>query len=101
MKDSGWRFGKINSMTIYVYKTTAMNGLIYVKIPRRNSFLLNFEIVDKYCFLRSILSCPHPCKNSHPNRVSNYRQKTLINQTFKVLILLVGLNAMMFIILKY
>ena len=26
MKDSGWRFDKINSMTIYFYKTGEMNG---------------------------------------------------------------------------
>ena len=31
MKDSGWRFDKINSMTVYFYKTTEMNGLNYVK----------------------------------------------------------------------
>ena len=26
MKDSGWRFDKINSMTVYFYKTNEMNG---------------------------------------------------------------------------
>ena len=26
MKNSGWRFDKINSMTIYSFKTTKMNG---------------------------------------------------------------------------
>ena len=26
IKDSGWRFDKINSMTIYFYKTNEMNG---------------------------------------------------------------------------
>ena len=26
MKDSGWRFDKINSMTIYFYQTGIMNG---------------------------------------------------------------------------
>ena len=26
MKDSGWRFGNINSMTVYFYKTGEMNG---------------------------------------------------------------------------
>ena len=30
MKDSGWRFDKINSMTIYFYKTLEMNGSNYV-----------------------------------------------------------------------
>ena len=35
MKDSGWRFDKITSMTIYFYKTSEMNGSIYVKKPLR------------------------------------------------------------------
>ena len=30
MKDSGWRFDKINSMTIYFYKTNEMNGSNYI-----------------------------------------------------------------------
>ena len=33
MKDSGWRFDKINSMTAYFYKTGELNGSKYVKIP--------------------------------------------------------------------
>ena len=32
------------------------------------------EIVDKYCFIRSILASLHPCENNHPIRVSSYRQ---------------------------
>ena len=74
MKDSGWRFDKINSMIIYFYKTTEMNGSNYVKIPLRSSAILNIENNDKYCFLWSILAYLHPCDNNHPNRVSNYRQ---------------------------
>ena len=35
MKDSGWRFDKINSMTIYFYKTGELNGSNYFKIPLR------------------------------------------------------------------
>ena len=31
MKDSGWRFDKIWSMTIYFYKTLEMNGSNYIK----------------------------------------------------------------------
>ena len=74
MKDSGWRFDKINSMTIYFYETTELNGSNYVKIPLRSNAMLNVENNDKYCFLWSILAYLHPCNNNHPNRVSNYRQ---------------------------
>ena len=74
MKDSGWRFDKINSMTIYFYKTTELNGSNYVKIPLRSNAILNVENIDKLCFLWSILAYLHPCNNHHPNRVSNYRQ---------------------------
>ena len=51
MKNSGWRFDKINSMTVYFYKTGEMNGLSYEKIPLRSSATLNFENNDKYFFL--------------------------------------------------
>ena len=74
MKDSGWRFDKGNSMTIYFYKTTEMNGSNYIKIPLRSNAILNVENNDKYCFLWSILAYLHLCTNNHPNRVSNYRQ---------------------------
>ena len=74
MKDSGWRSDKTNSMTIYFYKTTELNGSNYVKIPLRSNAILNVENNDKYCFLWSVLAYLHPCTNNHPNRVSNYRQ---------------------------
>ena len=74
MKDSGWRFDKINSMTIYFYKTGELNGSNYVKIPFRSNAILNIENNDKYCFFWSILASLHPCNNNHPNRVSNYKQ---------------------------
>ena len=74
MKDSGWRFDKINSMTIYFYKTNEINGSNYIKIPLRSNAILNIENYDKYCFLWSILAWLHPCNNNHPNRVSNYKQ---------------------------
>ena len=51
MKDSGWRFDKINSMTVYFYKTVEMNGSNYVKIPSRSNAILDIENNDKYCFL--------------------------------------------------
>ena len=74
MKDSGWRFDKINSMTVYFYETNKMNGSNYVKIPLRSKAILNIEKNDKYCFLWSILASLHPCNNNHPNRGSTYRQ---------------------------
>ena len=74
MKDSGWRFDKINSMTFYFYETNEMNGSNYIKVPLRSNAILNIENNDKYCFLWSILAYLHPCTNNHPNRVSNYRQ---------------------------
>ena len=74
MKDSGWRFDKINSMTIYFYKTNEMNGSNYIKIPLKSCSILHIENNDKYCFLWSILASLYPCTNNHPNRVSNYRQ---------------------------
>ena len=70
MKDSGWRFEKNNSMTVYFYKTGQLNGSIYVKNPLRSNAILNIENNDKYCFLWSILASLHPCINNHPNRVS-------------------------------
>ena len=74
MKDSGWRFDEIISMTVYFFKTGEINGRSYVKNQLRKSAILNIEINDKYCFLWSLLAKSHPCNNNHPNRVSNYRQ---------------------------
>ena len=74
MKDSGWRFDKIISVTIYFYKTGELNGSNYVKIPLRSNAILNIENNDKYCFIWSILAGLHPCSNNHPNRVSSYKQ---------------------------
>ena len=74
MKDSGWRFDKINSMTIFFYKTGEINGSNYVKIPLRSNAILNFENNGKYCFIWSKLASLQPCNNNHPNRVLNYKQ---------------------------
>ena len=84
MKDSEWRFDKINSMKIYFYKTNEMNGSNCTKIPLRSNAILNVEKNDKYCFLWSILAYLHPCNNNHPHRVSNFRQyfNGLYNQGF-------------------
>ena len=74
MKDSGWRFDKINSLIVYFYKTGEMNGSDYVKVPLRSNAILNTENNDKYCFIWSILASVHPCHNNHPNIVTNYKQ---------------------------
>ena len=74
LKDSGWRFDKLYSMTIYFYKTNDLNGSIYIKIPLSSNATLNIENNDKYCFLWSIIASLYPSNNNHPNRVSNYRQ---------------------------
>ena len=50
MKDIGWRIDKINSMTVYFYKTVELNGSNFIKIPLRSSAILNIENNDKYCF---------------------------------------------------
>ena len=73
MKDSGWRFDEINSMTVYFYKTGELNGSSYVKIPLGSNAILNIENNYKYCFIWSILASFHPCSNNLPNRVSNYK----------------------------
>ena len=73
-KQSGWIFDKTNSMKIIFYKTGELNGSSYVKTPLRSNALINIKNNDKYCFLWSILAYLHPCKNEHPNRVSNYKQ---------------------------
>ena len=73
-KDSGWRFDKTNSRTIYLYKTTELNALIWVRFLLRSSAILNNASDDKFCFFCSIIVRLHPCENIHPNKVSNYRQ---------------------------
>ena len=73
MEDSGWRFDKINSMTIYVYKNGELNGSNSIKNPLRSNTILNIENNDKYCFIWSILASLHPCNIFHPNRVSNFK----------------------------
>ena len=72
-KESGWTF-EINSMKISFYKTGELNGSSCFKFPLRSNAILNLESNDKYCSLWSTLASLHPCKNDHPNRVSNYKQ---------------------------
>ena len=74
MKDSGWRFDKINPIIVIFYKTGEINGRSFVKIPLRSNAILNIENNDKNCFLWSILASFHPCNNNHPNGKSNFKQ---------------------------
>ena len=74
MKDCGWRFDKIISLTVYFYKIGEMNGLNYVKIPLRSNAILKIENNDEHCFLWSILAYLHPCNINHPSRISNFNQ---------------------------
>ena len=73
MRESGWVFQEVTSMTKSFYYTGNMDGSSYVKIPLRSSAILNSENVDKYCFLWSILAKLHPCENNS-NIVSSYRK---------------------------
>ena len=73
-KKPGWIFDKINSMKVRFYKTGELGGSSYLKIPLGSNSLINSKIIDKYCFIWSILASLHPCDNDHPNRVSNYKK---------------------------
>ena len=73
-EDSGCRFVKDNSMRIYIFKTTEMDGSTFLKILLRSSAILSIENDDKFCFLWSILASLHPFEDSHPDIVSIFRQ---------------------------
>ena len=74
VKDSGRKIDRNNSMVIYFYKTGEINSQHHFKIPLRSNARLNIEIHDKFCCIWSILAHLYPCKNIHPNGVSNYKQ---------------------------
>ena len=71
MKESGWNFQRVNSMTISFYNTGNMDGSSYVKIPLRSSAIVNIKNDDKYCFIWSILAKLYPCE-TNPDRVTKY-----------------------------
>ena len=73
MRESGWVFQRVNSMTISFYNTGNMDGCSYVKKPLRSSAIVNVKNDDKYCFIWSILAKLHPCENNS-NIVSSYRK---------------------------
>ena len=72
MRESGWNFQRVNSMTISFYNTGNMDGSSYVKIPLRSSAIVNIKNDDKYCFIWSILAKLHPSE-TNPDRVAKYR----------------------------
>ena len=51
MKDSGRRFDRIISMTVYFYKTGELDVRSFVKIPLRSKAILYIENNDKYCLI--------------------------------------------------
>ena len=51
-----------------------MDDSTHVKHFMRSSAILNIENDDKRKFLWSTQASLHPYRNSHPSRVSNYRQ---------------------------
>ena len=61
MKDSGWRFDKINPTIVCFYKTGELNGSKFVESLLRSNANLNIENNDKNCFIWSILASLHPC----------------------------------------
>ena len=60
-------------MKIRFYKTGELKGSNYIRVPLRSNAILTIENIDKYCFLWSILAYLHPCENSHPSSVKNYK----------------------------
>ena len=58
MKDSGWRFNKVVSMTIYFYKTIELNGSNYVKIPLRSNAILIVESQYWRIYILVIITIP-------------------------------------------
>ena len=66
-RDSGWKFDKIISRTIYFYKTTEMNKSNYIKVLLRYFAKLNIQNEDKHFFLWSFLAQLYPCEFSHSN----------------------------------
>ena len=75
MQKSGWIFTKIDTMGKSFYKPGDTNGSSFVNFPLRSSATLNFENIDNYCFLWSILAKLHPfsdSKNREATRVSKH-----------------------------
>ena len=60
MKDSGLRFDKNYSMTVFFYKTVELSDSSYIKNPLRSSAFLSIQKDDKCCFLWSILGYLQP-----------------------------------------
>ena len=50
-KDSGWRFDKIDTMSICFYKTTELGGSSCIKSQIQSSIVLINESDDEFCFI--------------------------------------------------
>ena len=61
----------INYLKKYFHKTNVMNGMTYVKFPKRTNSILNIQNIDTYCFLWSLLANIHPV-DRNPQRASKY-----------------------------
>ena len=71
MEGSGWNLRGIKYLKKYFHKTKSSNGMTNVQCPIRTNSILNFQNVDTYCFLWSILASIHPF-DKDPQRVSKY-----------------------------
>ena len=45
LKESGWRFDKVNSMIVYFYRTGEMDGRSYIKNPLISNAILRIKIM--------------------------------------------------------
>ena len=63
---SGWNLQGIIYLKLYIHKTNALNGMTFVKFPKRTKSILNFQNIDTYCFLWSILASSHPVDERSP-----------------------------------
>ena len=70
MKESGWKFQRVNLVEISIYKSGDLNGLSSVKLPSGSSAFLKAQNDEKFCFLWSIFAKLHPCENNS-KRVTN------------------------------
>ena len=75
MKDSRWKFDKINSLKEPFHKNTEINGSSYNKSPLKSSAILNIPCDDNYCFIWSIPADLQPAADSKTKRSSKKSTK--------------------------
>ena len=61
-------------MKLWFYKTGELNSSSYVKNRFRSNAILNFQNIDKTCFLWSILAHLHPFDITHRTRRKDFSQ---------------------------